>query len=188
MKIKNISKQLQHTIKPLLINCWGEETNPFVNPDRACNGGGYSQPAGGAVWATSTAGDLIVSCYDSSCGDFGARWSVTVTIAATGRTFDVALDEIDGDAAEMWRCNMAVARAFTGATRLNLWDVVEGSRAAVKWAARWSGYSARERKRRYMDGKIGKALLAGKITWQQHEALCEKLDKLFAKWRPTMGR
>lgn len=181
MKIKNINKPVKHEQKPLLINCWGEETNPFVNPDRACNGGGYSQPAGGAVWATSTVGDLIVSCYDSSCGDFGARWSVTVTIAATGRAFDVALDEIDGDGMEAWRRNMAAARAFAGATRLNLWDVVEGSRAAVKWAARWSGYSVNERKRRHIVAGINKALLTGKISWQQHEAFCEKLDKLFAE-------
>lgn len=183
MKIKSINKPVKHGLKPLLINCWGEETNDFANPDYAHNGGGYFNPAGGAVWATSTVGDLIVGCDDMNCGDFGARWSVTVTIAATGRTFDVALDEVDGDGdtAEMWRCNMAVARAFTAATRLNLWDVVDGSRAAVKWAARWSGYSVSERKRRYMGGKIGNALLAGKITWQQHEALCEKLDRLYAE-------
>ena len=181
--MKTINATIRHELKPCLMNCWGEETNSFVNPDRACNGGGYSQPAGGAVWATSTVGDLAVSCYDSSCGDFGARWSVTVTIAATGRTFDVALDEVDGDGdtAEMWRCNMAVARAFTAATRLNLWNVVDGSRAAVKWAARWSGYSVGERKRRHIVGGINKALLTGKISWQQHEAFCEKLDKLFAE-------
>ena len=183
MKINSINKPVKHELKPCLINCWGEETNDFANPDYAHNGGGYRQPAGGAVWATSTAGDLIVSCYDSSCGDFGARWSVAVTIAETGHTYNVALNEVDGDVdtVEMWRCNMAVARAFRAATRLNIWDVVEGSRAAVKWAARWSGYSVNERKRRYMGGKIDNALLAGKITWQQHEALCEKLNRLYAE-------
>lgn len=181
MEIKSISKAIKHEIKPRLISCWGEETNPFANPDYAHDGGGYSQPAGGAVWATSTVGDLLVDCADMSCGDFGARWSVTVTIAATGRAYNVALDEIDGDTMEAWRCNMAVARAFRAATRLNIWDVVQGSREAVKWAARWSGYSVNERKRRHMVGKINKALLTGKITWQRHEAFCEKLDKLFAE-------
>ena len=179
--MKTINTIIKHELKPCLMNCWGEETNPFVNPDRACNGGGYSQPAGGAVWATSTVGDLIVSYYDSSCGDFGARWSVTVTIAATGRAFDVALDEIDGDTAEAWRCNMAAARAFTGATRLNLWDVVDGSRKAVKWAARWSGYSVNERKRRHIGGNITRALLTGKITCQQADELCEKLNRMCAE-------
>lgn len=179
--MKTINSTIKHELKPRLISCWGEETNPFANPDYAHDGGGYSQPAGGAVWATSTVGDLLVDCADTSCGDFGARWSVTVTIAATGRAYNVALDEIDGDTMEAWRCNMAARRAFMAATRLNIWDVVEGSCKAVKWAARWSGYSVNERKRRHIGGNIARALLTGKITWQQADELCEKLNRMYAE-------
>ena len=41
-----------------LIAVWGTDANPFANPEKANDGGGYSQPCGGAVYATES-GELV---------------------------------------------------------------------------------------------------------------------------------
>jgi len=48
------------------------ETNPFANPDKANNGGGYSQPEIHLSFSDGTEGVI----YDTSCGDFGTRISL----------------------------------------------------------------------------------------------------------------
>ncbi len=50
----------------------GIETNPFAGPEKACNGGGYSQPSGGATFFINGQ-HITVEINDSSCGDFGSR-------------------------------------------------------------------------------------------------------------------
>lgn len=123
MEIKSISKAIKHEIKPRLISIWGEETNPFANGDLCNNGGGYFQPAGGAVWATSV-------------GDFGDRWSATITIAATGHEWRFSLDCIYGDVDADERWNVAAANGVYDATGLDADELIHVTSLAVAWAAR----------------------------------------------------
>lgn len=59
---------------------WGHETNPFANLEKANNGGGYSQPCGGASVLLRSGKYLIVNYYDYSCGDFGTRKEISFEI------------------------------------------------------------------------------------------------------------
>ena len=61
-----------------LISVWGTEANPFANPEKANNGGGYSQPCGGAVYATESGELISILVSDTSCGAFGTRYSVEI--------------------------------------------------------------------------------------------------------------
>lgn len=123
------------TTAPRMISVWGEETNPFANPDLCNNGGGYFQPAGGAVWATSV-GDVVVDWFDDSCGDFGDRWSATITIAATGHEWRFSLDCIGGDVDADERWNVAAANGVYDATGLDADELIHVTSLAVAWAAR----------------------------------------------------
>lgn len=120
---------------PRMISVWGEETNPFANPDTCNNGGGYFQPAGGAVWATGI-GDVIVDWYDNSCGDFGDRWDATIIVAATGHEWRFALDCIGGDVDADERWNNAAALGLYVATGLDADELLRDTSVAVEWAAR----------------------------------------------------
>ena len=44
------------------------ETNPFANPEKSSNGGGYSQPL-----ITGTIDGVPFELHDTSCGEFGDR-------------------------------------------------------------------------------------------------------------------
>lgn len=59
---------------------WGEETNRFANGETCNNGGGYYQPAGGISAVLDDGTVCIVEYEDSSCGDFGTRKYMSVTI------------------------------------------------------------------------------------------------------------
>ena len=60
---------------------WGCEGNPHVNPETGNNGGGYSQPYGGALVTLGNGEFLTVTVDDMSCGDFGSRigWTIDST-------------------------------------------------------------------------------------------------------------
>ena len=123
------------TAVPCMINCWGEETNPFANGALCNNGGGYSQPAGGAVWATPV-GDVIVDWYDDNCGDFGARWGAMITVAETGHEWRFGLDSVGRDPADDERWNVAAAQGLYDATGLDADEMLFVTSRAVAWAAR----------------------------------------------------
>ncbi len=57
------------------INIFQEtETNPFYDPSRSRNGGGYHQPKYGFLF-----GAWCGTFHDTSCGDFGTRYTLTMT-------------------------------------------------------------------------------------------------------------
>ena len=58
-----------------IVDIQSEETNPFADPDRADNGGGYSQPDISIKFSDG----VSVSISDTSCGDFGSRVSASFT-------------------------------------------------------------------------------------------------------------
>lgn len=51
-----------------IVSVWGYPSNPFYNPERAANGGGYWQYYGGVVLDHN--GELVVvELQDDDCGD-----------------------------------------------------------------------------------------------------------------------
>lgn len=63
-----------------ILSFWGWESNPFANSDLANNGGGYSQPEGGALVELSGSSIAAVNYFDHDCGDFGRDAHVTVEL------------------------------------------------------------------------------------------------------------
>lgn len=63
-----------------VLSFWGWESNLFANPDLASNGGGYSQPEGGALVELSDGSIAAVDYFDHNCGDFGRDAHVTVEL------------------------------------------------------------------------------------------------------------
>ena len=63
-----------------ILSFWGWESNPFANPDFASNGGGYSQPEGGALVELSNGSIAVVDYFDHNCGDFGSDAHVNVEL------------------------------------------------------------------------------------------------------------
>lgn len=59
------------------------ETNPYYNPKKSSNGGGYSHPE-----ITFEFNGIVGTFHDTSCGDFGTRF----TVQWDGKKFE--LDEI----------------------------------------------------------------------------------------------
>lgn len=94
-----------HMQQPQLISFWGSEGNSFANSDTCCNGGGYRQPYGGALWFVPGMGDVVVDFEDTSCGDFGSRWNVQIEICATGHQWLMGIDQLrDSDEQQEDRC------------------------------------------------------------------------------------
>lgn len=71
------------------------EQNPFADPDRACNGGGYHQPY--IEWEFDYRGEHFMFVIDdSNCGDFGERYNKTLTkINSNGKQEEVAWYELN---------------------------------------------------------------------------------------------
>ena len=67
-----------------LISFWGAETNPYACAEKACNGGGYFQPAGGCLVEVEGKGPVVVYYYDGDLGDFG--WTADWTLQAPNGT------------------------------------------------------------------------------------------------------
>ena len=133
--MNTMNNTINTTTTPRMISVWGCETNPFADGDTCNNGGGYFQPAGGAVWATPV-GDVLVDWFDNSCGDFGDRWSAEITVAATGHEWRFSLDCIGGDVDADERWNVAAAKGLYEATGLDADEMLFVTSRAVGWAAR----------------------------------------------------
>lgn len=87
-------KLIGHYVMPQLVSYWGEETNPYADGATCGNGGGYFQPAGGALWSVPNVGDVLVLYEDTSCGDFGDRWIAKIIICATGHEWGFVVDQL----------------------------------------------------------------------------------------------
>lgn len=74
-----------------------EEQNWAYDPDKACNGGGYHQPL--FVWEFDYDGSHYrFEDNDTSCGDFGVRYTKSLDIMEDGKWKPVAyygLDQMD---------------------------------------------------------------------------------------------
>ena len=116
-----------------IASVWGYPSNPFYNPDKAANGGGYWQYYGGVVLDLN--GELVVvELQDDDCGDFGARWSFDVDApghwwhANCGTSDDASIDapeDID-----------AVCASISGVLGLDIMAVVDEVAPVIDECAR----------------------------------------------------
>ena len=79
-----------------ILSAWGEEMNPFADPETANNGGGYLQPSGGVV-AEVNGLTVKVELSDTSCGDFGRRVHYVIECPERGETWYYADDTMSND-------------------------------------------------------------------------------------------
>lgn len=77
-----------------LISVWGEETNPYANPDKANDGGGYFQPSGG-VFVEVDGDPVIVEVDDLSCGEFGTRIQYAIDAPKKGMKWYLNVGSMD---------------------------------------------------------------------------------------------
>lgn len=74
-----------------LLSFWGKESNPYANPRFANNGGGYSQPKGGAFIELSGGQLALAEYHDINQGDFGRKRVVSVEV--DGKTWKFMFGE-----------------------------------------------------------------------------------------------
>lgn len=118
------------------IHLLGEETNPFACAEKCNDGGGYFQPAGGAVVELEDGTACIVEYEDSSCGDFGSRKSVS--FSAPGYYAKIswgAMSDACIDSEDVQDSVMASVSGFFG---IDAWSVTRQveylvNQAAYKW-------------------------------------------------------
>lgn len=104
-----------HTMKSTkIITFWGWESNPFANPDFANNGGGYSQPEGGALVELPNGSMAVVDYFDHNCGDFGRDAHVSVELLdghswgfSFGSNSDNDFDEVAPSFCRWTGCDLA---------------------------------------------------------------------------------
>ena len=94
---------------------WGHPTNPFYNPRKARNGGGYWQYSGGALFLERERA-LVLEVSDTSCGEYGTRREVRATVG--GRTFGLYWGSMD----DFWHTNPTCQelRPLCAAARINI--------------------------------------------------------------------
>lgn len=61
-----------------VISVYGVNANPFFSASKANNGGGYWQPCGVALISLDDGKLVTVDVDNTSCGDFGCRYSFAV--------------------------------------------------------------------------------------------------------------
>lgn len=107
-----------------ILNVWGKEANEFRNPSTANNGGGYSQPYGGLTVQVGKE-HLYIEVDDTSCGDFGERYSIAVYAIERQMKWFIHFNQID----EQKECEKALRRwkkdkrSIAGVMKITLDDV-----------------------------------------------------------------
>lgn len=111
---------------------WGWESNSFARDDKSRNGGGYLQPEGGISLATPY-GWLVLEYKDTSCGDFGSRYELTVT-AENGDTWTLYWGSMWGGD-DTWDRYYSTIESLSFDYALNFEDVIKECRKMVRQAA-----------------------------------------------------
>lgn len=101
-----------------ILSFWGYESNPFANSNLAANGGGYSQPEGGALVELANGELVVVDYFDHNCGDFGRDAHVTVELL-DGRSWGFSFGNNSADDFG------EVAPSFRHATGADLGEVAD---------------------------------------------------------------
>ena len=111
-----------------ILSFWGGNTNPFYDPERSYNGGGYWQPSGGCL--VDVHGVEVVVEYDKfDCGDFGCRRSYTVD--APGYRWEWHESNLEGDGGAYY----VPYDSISGVLGINAEEMLDSARDAVQIAA-----------------------------------------------------
>lgn len=119
------------------VNVITADYNSCYDPSACCNGGGYWQPSGECIVRTTGGVVLHVKYEDTSCGDFGDRWSMGISSGA--EEWYLYVDEVGTDAdrqADYHAHNAAVASALERRFEINVIDLIRQIHAAISGAAR----------------------------------------------------
>ncbi len=108
---------------------WGLPTNPFYDPRKVRNGGGYWQYSGGALFLGRER-TLVMEVSDTSCGEYGTRSELRATVA--GRTIELYWGTME----DVWhtRPTCRELRPLCAAARINISDARELIRTAFQAA------------------------------------------------------
>lgn len=116
-----------------IASVWGYPSNPFYNPERAANGGGYWQYYGGVVLALN--GELVVvELYDDDCGDFGSRWGFDVT--APGYCWRVTCGDADDASIDAPEDIDDVCASISGVLGLDIMELIHEVAPVIDECAR----------------------------------------------------
>lgn len=111
-----------------IISAWGGQIGNY-NPNTCSNGGGYWQYGGGIAFNLN--GNLVViEVEDTSCGDFGTRFSVNVTCPTHNWGFYYGTME-DGEVPEN------ILDSMDGVLGIDSWDAICEAFWAADSIAQW---------------------------------------------------
>lgn len=116
-----------------IVSAWGYPSNPFYNPEKANNGGGYWQTDGGVVLDHN--GELIVvELHNDDCGDFGSRWGFTVS--ASGYCWHVNCGNADDASIDAPEDVEAVCASINGVLGLDIMELIHKVAPVIDECAR----------------------------------------------------
>ena len=116
-----------------IVSIWGYPTNPYYDPDKAANGGGYWQYYGGGVLDLN--GELVVlELYDDSVGDFGSRWGFAVS--ASGYCWRANCGNADDASIDAPEDIDAVCASISGVLGIDIMAVVDEVAPVIDECAR----------------------------------------------------
>lgn len=116
-----------------IVSVWGYPSNPFYNPDKANNGGGYWQYYGGVV--LDHHGELVVvELQDDSCGDFGARWHFDID--APGYWWRANCGDADDASIDAPEDVEAVCASIDGVLGLDIMELIHDVAPVIDECAR----------------------------------------------------
>lgn len=121
-------------MKIKILESWGKETNPAADSYKSRDGGGYFQPAGGALIETEM-GLFEVSLIDQDLGWYGAYRQWELTVCATGQHWQWwsgSCSQLDGyDPSRV----LAELSDATGCDPQEIMQIMQATRKAVHVAA-----------------------------------------------------
>lgn len=124
-------------MKEYIINITGADYAPGYDLSACGNGGGYWQPYGDCTVCLDGGVALNVSYDDTSCGDYGARWDMSISHKA--EAWHLHVDEIGTDAdlqADYAEHNAAATDALTSRFGIDAAALIRQIRRAISDAAR----------------------------------------------------
>lgn len=137
MRLLKGNKKEENKMKEYNINVTCADYDPCYDPSACGNGGGYWQPYGDCTVCLEDGTILRVKYDDTSCGDYGARWDMTITCGV--ESWYLYVDEIGADAetqAEHDAHNTAVIAALERRFGIDVIDLIHQVKHAISDAAR----------------------------------------------------
>lgn len=168
-----------------ILNAWGSQGNEFYDPAAANNGGGYDQSYGGI---TVQVGDehLYIEVDDTSCGEFGERYSIAVYAIERQMKWFIHFNQID----EQKECEKALRRwkkdkrSIAGVLEITLEGVEKLINAAWDAASIYADEEYWRKKLEFDEWQKRKEEEARKM-WESPEYKAE-MEELSRKFRESL--